>query len=304
MDTFRKVYLWLILGFAVCGFVFFAVPGLLGLLLGLAEWVLLGLAVALGLLAWWKIRAARSTAGQQATQATVQPSQPVPPRSPVLKGVIYFPLVFLFLYLGWLFLLVPAVKDILGVSENTARIISLAVLLTPIPAWFIALGAEIFGIKAGSEIPRFYLTSRVVGMVLVIVFALGFVKDWTGKKPGEIPGWIKDWGQEQREKRLGRWLGTSPSGTAQAPQITQTPTLEVSANAGQEKESVRVGPGKDFNIWSNKPFVLWSVADQGGSRGPDIEYPAGWESFVGATRAGKLMVRGLEDETTVKFFQR
>lgn len=97
----------------------------------------------------------------------------------------------------------------------------------------------------------------------------------------------------------------SPSVFTQPTQsgTTSTQGVEVSLEAGETKPAVGIGPDIAWTIQSNKPFVAWAVASKTNAPGQAHQMPAGASGWGGAVTEGSLMVRGVEDDTRIKFFR-
>lgn len=81
---------------------------------------------------------------------------------------------------------------------------------------------------------------------------------------------------------------------------------EFSLNAGEERFTVLVGPGTQHRILANKPWVALARDDHGTYRRPEGNYrpyemPAGPSVWNGGPPAGPLLVKGVEDGTTLHF---
>lgn len=77
---------------------------------------------------------------------------------------------------------------------------------------------------------------------------------------------------------------------------------EFSFNKGEEKSTVLVGPGSWYRIQANRAWV--AICAQPGENFDTCQMPAGystWQVRREETREGLLLVKGLEDGTTLRF---
>ena len=87
----------------------------------------------------------------------------------------------------------------------------------------------------------------------------------------------------------------------ETPSETQA-VFEVFLQAGEVKKAVESGPGITWNIQSNKPFIIYGIAEDN-SKGPEYRMLPGNSAWGGDVRRSLLLVRGVEDDTLIKFFR-
>lgn len=80
-------------------------------------------------------------------------------------------------------------------------------------------------------------------------------------------------------------------------------TFEISLQAGETKMAVETGPGMTWRIeCNNKPFIIYGVGEDG-SKSPEHQMLPPVSGWGGDVRRGVLIVRGVENDTLIKFFR-
>lgn len=233
-----------------------------------------------------KARNVQAQTQGQTTQPTQQRREFA--ENPVAR-ILFIPIGIGVILLLWRLFLVPLISNTFGVSSPIARFFSGFVFFTPLPAALVTLFALILGFKSDPD--QFKAVFSGIGLLILFFSGAEVFSSWTGKKVGEIPSGIREWG-ENIQKRI-----------PQSPQLNVKPELELQLNAGEEKRAVDVGPGIAYKIWVNKPVIIYGIAVDDGSKGTEFQI-SGWDDWGGDTRKGFLVVRAKEDGTIIKFFRK